>query len=251
MRYIPLFLIYMSLHTVCLGQTDEQGPSKASWAYHAYRTKITRPPYGLEKVLDLIKKIKSVEDSDYSDAGTAALSPQIYASLPFREKFTYHMVHGESYSQNCDYGFADHDEEKKIYALLPTPFGEEYWNDKQRKFFTDNHDSVIALMTESIGRSHRAGINYKHVIVTINAVEMIPLLISTYNSDKKDHDILTVLLLLMLHNKYGPFMASESYRKLYAKEDHRWEAYLNFNPANEALIIQRATDFYNGSGKNN
>jgi hypothetical protein len=104
-------------------------------------------------------------------------------------------------------------------------------------------------MTASIGRSHRVGINYKHVIVKINATEMIPLLISTYNIDKKDHDLLTVLNLLMLNNKYQPFMTSESYRKLYAKEDSRWEAHLTFNDANEALIIQRATEFYDGLPK--
>ena len=104
-------------------------------------------------------------------------------------------------------------------------------------------------MTESIGRSHRVGVNYKQVIERINATEMIPLLISTYNIDKKDHDILTTLNLLMLNNKYAPFMTSESYRKLYAKEDSRWEAFLTFNTANEGLIIQRATEFYNGLPK--
>ncbi len=251
MKYLPLLLIAISFRIAGFAQTEYTGPSKASQEYNAYRIKITRPPYGLEKVLGLIKKIKSLKDDEDGDGGTSALSPQVYASLSLREKFTYHMVHGESYAQNCDYGFADNDEEKKIYALLPTPFGDEYWNDKQRKFFEDNHDSVVALMTESIIRSHRAGVNYKHVIVKINATEMIPLLINTYNADKKDHDILTTLNLLMLGNKYAPFMASESYRKLYAKEDARWEAFLNFNEANEALILQRATDFYNGLPKKN
>ena len=249
MKYIPLLLISMILHTVCFAQPEDEGPSKASLAYHEYRSKITRPPYGLEKVLRLIDKIKPVESEEVSDNGTAALSPKIYASLSFREKFTYNMVHGESYSQNCDGGFVDHDEEKKIYAMLPTPFGDEYWTDSQRKFFADNHDSAVALMTESIGRSHRVGVNYKQVIERINATEMIPLLISTYNIDKKDHDILTTLNLLMLNNKYAPFMTSESYRKLYAKEDSRWEAFLTFNTANEGLIIQRATEFYNGLPK--
>jgi len=251
MKYMLLLLVAVSLHTASSAQDEPNAPSQASQDYHAYRSKITRPPYGLEKLLGMIKKIKWVGEDENGDRSTATLSAPVYATLSLREKFTYHMIHGESYSQNCDYGFADFDEEKKIYALLPTPFGEEYWNDKQGKFFIDNHDTVVALMTESIGRSHRIGVNYKQVIAKINATEMIPLLISTYNVDKKDHDILTVLNLLMLDNKYGPFMASESYKKLYAKEDSRWEAYLGYNAANEALIIQRATDFYNGLAKKN
>ena len=104
-------------------------------------------------------------------------------------------------------------------------------------------------MSESIERARRVGVNYKNAIVEINATEMIPLLISTYNTDKKDHDILTLLMLLMLNNKYPAFMSSVSYTKLYASKESRWSACLNFNAANEALIIQRATDFYNGLPK--
>jgi len=250
MKHIPLLLIAIGFQIVSFAQSEEKHPSKASQAYHEFRKKNTRPPYGLEKVLSLINKTEKVREED-EDAGTWVIAPKAYASLSFREKFTYHMIHGESFAQNCDISFADFDEEKKIYAEVPSPFSEEYWSDKQVKFFSDNHDSVVAVMTESIGRSHRAGVNYKQVIVKINATEMIPLLISTYNIDKKDHDILTVLNLLMLNNKYQPFMTSDSYRKLYAKEDSRWEAHLTFNEANEALILQRATDFYNGLPKKN
>ncbi len=46
-------------------------------------------------------------------------------------------------------------------------------------------------------------------------MEMIPFPISTYNTDRKDHDILTLLMLLMQQNKYPVFVASASYAKLY------------------------------------
>lgn len=223
--------------------SDEKQPGKASWAYEAYRNKITRPPYGLEKILALVNKTRA------DDEDNVVLSPKVYASLSLREKFTYNMVHGESYSQNCDAGIATVDEEKKIFAELPGALGDEHWSDRQEKFFVDNHDSVVALMTASIDRTHRVGINFKHVIVNINATEMIPLLIATYNIEKKDHDLLTLLMLLMLNNKYEPFMASASYKKLYADKESRWSTFLNFNSANEALIIQRAADFYNGLPK--
>jgi len=246
MKKSMLTLAAFVLCMAAFSQTDDEPkkPSKASWAYESYRNKRTRPPYGLEKVLNLIKTAPSVDDE-----GSTVLPSKIYASLTLREKFTYNMVHGESYSQNCDGGIATVDEEKKIWALLPDPLGEEHWSGRQTDFFNQNHDTVVALMTESIERSHRVGVNYKNVIVEINATEMIPLLISTYNTDKKDHDILTLLMLLMLNNKYPPFMSSVSYTKLYANKESRWESYLSFNAANEALIIQRATDFYNGLPK--
>ena len=78
---------------------------------------------------------------------------------------------------------------------------------------------------------------------------MIPFLISTYNVNKKDHDILTVLMLLMLNNEYKEFMNSLSYKKLYGDKAGSYNAFLNFNVPNEELIIKRATDFYNGLPK--
>ena len=248
MKRILLTLAVTAVYAVAFAQTgndgsDEKQPGKASWAYEAYRNKITRPPYGLEKILALVNKTKADEEDN------VVLSPKVYASLSFREKFTYNMVHGESYSQNCDAGIATVDEEKKIFAELPGALGDEHWSDRQEKFFADNHDSVVALMTASIGRTHRVGVNFKRVIVDINATEMIPLLISTYNIEKKDHDLLTLLMLLMLNNKYQPFMVSASYKKLYADKGSRWSTYLNFNSANEALIIQRAAGFYEGLTK--
>jgi len=241
-----LTLAAFALCMAAFSQTDDEpkGPSEASQAYERYRNKITRPPYGLEKVLDLIKKAPATDEE-----GGTALSSKVYGTLTLREKFTYNMVHGESYSQNCDAGLATVDEEKRIWAELPGPFGDEHWSGRQTDFFNEHRDSVVALMSESIGRSHRVGLNYKNVIEEINATEMIPLLISTYNTDKKDHDILTLLMLLMLDNKYPPFMSSASYTKLYAGKESRWGSFLNFNAANEALIIQRATDFYNGLPK--
>lgn len=247
MKRVCLTLATVAFYAISFAQTGDDDyyvqPGKESLAYHAYRTKITRPPYGLEKILALIKKTRGDEEDN------VVLSPKIYDELSFREKFTYNMVHGESFDQNCDGGLFDKDEAKKIYAVLPGAFNDQLWTHRQKQFFKDYHDSVVALMTASIERTHRIGANFKCVIEDINATEMIPLLISTYNIEKKDHDVLTLLMLLMLNNKYQPFMASASYRKLYADKESRWKTWLNFNSANEALILQRATDFYNGLPK--
>jgi len=246
MKRTLTLLIAGTVCVTCSAQTDEwKDASKESLAYHAYREKITRPPYELEKILGMIKKI-STDKTIGDDEDNSALSPQSYSRLSLREKFTYNMVHGESYSQNCDAMPPIQDEQKKIFAQLPDVFGEYSWSTRQRDFFVGYQDSVVSLMTASIERTNRVGLNYKKVIVDLNAREMIPLLIRTYNVEKKDHDILTVLMLLMAKNSYGPFLSSVSYKKLYADKESSYTAYLAFNAANETLILQRATEFYNG-----
>jgi hypothetical protein len=160
------------------------------------------------------------------------------------------MIHGESFSQNCDVQMPVQDEHKKIFGFLPDLFGENNWSEKQRKFFITNRDSVMSLIKEQVSKDKRIGVNYKQVLVDINAVETIPFLISTYNISKKDHDILTVLILLMKNNDYQPFMESASNKKLFGSDGYAvYDAFLNFNVPNEELIIKRATDFYNGQAK--
>jgi hypothetical protein len=239
--FIFLFLIINSL----VAQEDETSKpiSKESEAYHSYRLYTATPPYGLQKVNGLIAKIAA--DSEENEK----LSNKKYLSMSLREKFTYNMINAEDYSQNCDMMPEIQNEQKKIFAQLPDAFGEYDWSDRQEKFFKENRDSVIELMNASILRTKRVGLNYKDVIVMINATSMIPLLIKTYNRDKKDHDILTVLMLLMKKNDYAEFINSSSFKKLYVDDESSYRVYLSLNSANEELIIKRASDFYNGLSK--
>jgi hypothetical protein len=223
--------------------------SKESQAYHDTRLKITTPPYGLSKVKEIIRTIKP-DEGDESDDGLIKIDEKKYQKLSLREKFTYNMIHAESYSQICDAMPPIQDEQKKIFDYLPDDFDEYNWSERQTRFFKNNKDSVVVLMTESIKRTGKVGLNYKQVIVDIDATKMIPLLIETYKKTKgqKDLDILTIFMVLMKENEYKPFLESASYRKLYG-EEATYGAYLNYNKQNEDLIIQRATDFYNASRK--
>ena len=242
-KIFPLLLVlWMSFS--CLAQDDKE-ISAESHAYHEMVKRNTIPPYSIEKVRILIGALKPVDNAD-GWTSTEAISTKTYGSLSLREKFTYHMIHGETYSQNCDGIPPIPDEQKKLFGYLSDPFGEYEWAERQKKFFKDNKDSVVALMSESIRRSHHIGLNYKKVIVDINATEMIPLLISMYNEKKIDHDILTVLMLLMSKNKYPVFINSLSWQKLYGDPKSNRRGYLDFNTANEQLILQRAADFYKG-----
>jgi hypothetical protein len=220
-------------------EAPEPGPS-----YHELRMKLSIPPYGLENIQKLIKKLKADEE------GNRVLSEKDYDALSLREKFTYNMIHAESYSQNCDAMPPIEHEDLKIFPHVADAFGEAQWSERQTKFLSSHRDSVIAILRESILRSKRAGVNYKQAILEINAIELIPDLVKVYqeNSKFRDLDILSLMMELMKENEYEPFLASSSYKKLYA-DDADYRAYLNYNPANEALIIKRATDFYNANKK--
>lgn len=244
-KYLLFFFISVVSLKLSAQEEPVKEPSKESEEYHSYRQELSWPSYSYEKVDKLIQQIKEGEE------GSMQLNPKTYQALSLREKFTYHMIHGESYSQNCD-GFPTvPDEHKKIFAQLPDAFGEYSWSNRQLKFFKNNRDSVMKFMKESISKTNQVGLNFKEAIVEMNAKEMIPLLISIYNLAKKDHDILTVLMLLMENNKYQPFLASASHKKLYGDDDDLpiYDSYLNYNKANEELIIKRATGFYNAVSK--
>jgi hypothetical protein len=217
---------------------------KENQAYSELRRRLTRPPDGIKKVLAMIDKIKDDPDNN------AVLSMSDYNSLSLREKFTYNVIHAESYSQNCQTMPLIKGEDTKIFAYLPEAYGEFAWSERQTKFFSANRDSVIKFMRESMGRTKRAGINFKQVMLEINAREMIPDIIATYRANKKvqDLDMLTVLMNLMKDNEYEPFLISGSYKKLYAPETS-YKSYLKYSQSNEDLIIKRAMAFYNAEKK--
>lgn len=217
--------------------------SAASEAYHTYRLKNTVPPYGLVKIKALINGIK--DSGGDNDVYYRVLSDKDYLNLSLREKFTYHMIHAEVSSQNCDAMPPILEEDHKIFGNLPDAFSEEGWSEKQIDFLVSNRDSVLSLIKESVNRSKRVGLNYKAVVVQVNGRELIPFLIRTYKLDHKDYDILTVLMLLMKKNEYKPFMISASFLKLYGAKSN-YQSFINYNQANEDLIISRAQDYYNG-----
>jgi hypothetical protein len=233
------FFIFLLIGQNLFAQENE------SEAYHEARMKLTIPPYGLAKVKTLISKINGGEDDE-----SGALDSKVYTGLSLREKFTYHMIHAESYSQICDAEPPIQEEHKKIFANLPDAFGEQNWSARQKDFFLEHKDSVIEIMKESIARTNKVGLNFKLAIIEMNGISIIPALLETYkkNTTTKDLDILTTFMLLMTENKYEPFLKSASFTKLYS-DDADYMAFLNYNKANEDLIIQRVTAFYNAQRK--
>lgn len=238
--FVLIAVLGLPVPAFCQDEEVWKPASAKSEAYHEQRHKNTIPPYGLAKVKKLIEGIRT-EDADYD--AKSEITYQQWQALSLREKFTYCMIHGDRFTQNCDVRAPIQDEDQKIFAHLLSPFEEEFLSDRQRNWLSVNKDSVLALMGESIGRTGYVGLNYKTVIVDLNGTSMIPQLIAVYSKTKADKDILTVLNLLMKKNEFKPFMESGSYKKLYESSD-AYMAHINYNQANEELIIKRATEFH-------
>lgn len=213
--------------------------SKESQAYHKFRQRLSYPPYSLEKINQIIRK-QVVTDSE----DNLVMKEKAYEALSPREKFTYIMIHGEAYSQNCDAMPPIQDEQTKIFGYLPDLFSEFSWSDRQKKFLTDNRDSVMAWIKDCVSKNNRLGLNFKLSLYQINAREMIPFIIRSYTANRKDHDLLTLLMLLMKDNNYAGFLNSSSFKKLYGEESN-YQDFILASKANQDLIIKRATDFYN------
>jgi len=240
MRKILSVCVIAAAATVVFAQDPPQPPaSAATKRYHAYRTTTTEPTYGLAKVKGLIRHIKKDQDEN------ERLSDKVYNSLSFQEKFTYAMLHGEDFSQNCDMMPIFQDEEKKIFAYPAGAWDDESgWSERQLSFLKNNRGKIIGLLRETMRARGRAGSNIKRAVLELNLWELTPDLVAVYNRDHKDHDVLTVLMILMKENKYGPFLASPSFKKLYG-DNASYQSFLNANTANQKLEISRAMAFYN------
>lgn len=227
-------VLCVALCLASFASAQEEGfekPTPAALKYTAYRNHMTEPPYGLKKVKRLIQGIK--EDSE----SNMRLTDRQYAGLTFEEKFTYAMIHGEDFSQNCAVMPMLNDAMKRIFAHPPGAFGDEaVWSDRQSGFMKQNRSKVLSLLRDTMRLRQRAGVNIKQAIVDLGAHELIPDLIRVYSHDKRDKDILSVLMVLMDAGKYRPFLATDLHGKLFG-ENLDWQASVMATRANEDLIL--------------
>jgi hypothetical protein len=234
---LSFFFVFLVASTALPQYTETTHPTRVSREYRKYREAISEPIFALAKVKGIVKKIKVDKEDNHR------LSEKEYEALSFEEKFTFTMIHGEDATQNCDAAMGIVDEEKKIFSSIPSAFGDEItWSDRQREFLSKNREKVIPLIKSTLKLRQRAGVNLKNAILETNAVELIPDLVAIYRRHNKDHDILTVLMLLMKEGKYPDFEKSASFTKLYG-ENANYKAFLQANAENQKLIIDRAMAF--------
>lgn len=212
-------------------------------AYYAMREKISIPPFGLKKVQRLVEqRVKSLPDEalvDY-DAGISSVN---FDKLNFEEKFTYTMIHPEIYSQACAERMFVFDPQNKIFGHLLFVYNGVFWSERQLHFMKKNKKRVIDLIMDQANRNQMLGLNYKTALIEIDAWESIPFLVSFYQKNPKDKDILTTLLQLLKKSASEEFEQSKIYNKLYGADTH-YDSWINFSSANEAYIIESAQACY-------
>jgi len=225
------------LTTTAFAQDDWPKPSAASIAYNEYRNTNTTPTFGLSKVQALIKTLKHDQDG-----GMAVTSAQ-WNALTVAERFTYTMIHGEDENQNCDASPPIIDENLKIFAYTPPVFtNERGWSLRQRTYLANNRVAIVGLIRQMITSQKRLGANIKGTIQEINGWEFVPDLATLYKRDRKDHDLLTTMMVLMDNNRFPEFLASTTWAKLYGP-DSNYQAFISANTANQDLIMQRGARF--------
>jgi hypothetical protein len=238
MKLASFAAICLFIATVASAQEDMAKAGKASQAYRLNRESLTKPSFGLAKVEALIKKYKLRDKED------GPLPAAEYKKLSTGERFSYHMIYGEVSSQNCDAMPTLVDEEKHIYAYPPGAFQDERgWSDAQMASIKKNRSAFLPLLKQTILKG-KIGCNLKQAILELNAVELIPSICDVYKRKRYDHDILSVLMILMKEGKYKPFLESASYKKLYADEESSYQSFLMANKENQELIMSRAMGYY-------
>lgn len=235
-----LSLCLIAAASSLFAQEGMEGPaaSPISRKYAEFRHQNVEPTWGLAKVKAVVKGLKEDEDMN------RRVPDKTFNSWSLQEKFTYTMIHGEDFSQNCDMMPEILDEHKKVFAYFPGSFNDEAaWSERQRNFLKQNRSKVIELMKTTMMSKKRVGNNFKNAIMELNAVETIPTLVTIYSKDKKDHDILTVLMLLMKENKFVGFLKTSTYKKLYGSEEN-WRSYVMAGPALTKETISLAGGLY-------
>ncbi|HEY6901894.1 MAG TPA: SUMF1/EgtB/PvdO family nonheme iron enzyme [Puia sp.] len=227
----------------CLSQTtsnpaqtgsDKEPSFTAIRSYHGARG--VRSVYNYH--LDKIRKLLANAPAKKQEWEPARISNEAYSNLSLHEKFTYNIDNEESFTQICS--ITSFTGEELFAWLLMEEMGSNF-SERQRTYFKENRDSVIRWMKEGIAADGgKIGLNYKRLIVDLNAKEMIPFIISHY---KGDHDVLTVLMLLMKAGNYAPFIKLELYKDLYERPQSMRSSYVPFTPPSEQLILKEAKNF--------
>ena len=217
-------------------------PSAASKAYNKFKAFTNKSLTVNAKVATLVKANKKVK----TDSDERGITQKNFDNLTTAELVTYCLTYAESFNQVCDIKTPIENEEKKILPFIAEAYEDYTLSTRQVDALKAKKTDVVNLLMAGAAKEKRIGVNYKAMLLAIGATNAIPQLINFYKASvKKDTDILTVLNTLMYDAKYTPFMQSTTYQKLYADNTMpESERFIDFNKANEALILTRAQEFY-------
>lgn len=192
------------------------------------RTMNSKSPFGYEK----LEKMK---------AAMKLMSQAAFDSLSPEEKFTFAMSFPEQFQQIC--AFRPPQELKgKIYLNLAYVFTGSVMSKRQKEFLLNNPRQTIDLIRQTTTDTSFIGYNYKLTIRDLNAFELVPLVIANYRKTH-DNDLLSLLIEMMLKNRYAPFLRSEIGKEFKTEMDFRYnKRFLAFTKERERIILKYATE---------
>ncbi|TWP22734.1 hypothetical protein ETU08_11000 [Apibacter muscae] len=228
--------------------------SIANPLYSEYKSLSFIPTYKFSKISKLLAKsgIKNISNNGSENKIVPViLSDEDFNQLSFKEKFTYVMAYPENLNKNIILN-TSLDRNDKINAHLPYHDQDIIWSIREIDFLRNNRNEVLKLIKENSLKQPNIGLNFKLILRELNATEMIPFLISSFKkSDKKDYEILTLLMLLVKDNNYFPFMKSNICYHLYIQNKDSNEMYLDILESNVGYILSTAKNYYSQLPKPN
>lgn len=183
--------------------------------------------YKSEKLNKLIPKRYSYEPKVITESNFKALNAY--------EHFVHAFYYPETYRQSCSLFPLPENLFSKIPMRLPRIGEGLVMSERQTNAIVQNRDSTIVLIENCIVKTGVVSDEFKRVIVRLNALELIPVLVTTIENQQevKDPYILTTLCLLMRYG-YPPFKSAEIYKQLYPIDSASYffsnDSYLKFIP---------------------
>jgi hypothetical protein len=198
--------------------------------------------YTSKKVDSLLVNSDSIFPTTYGE-----IPDEIIFSLPFKDQFVFAVNHPESYYQSCSFILISSitKANKEIHSNFPSAMEGTVISERQLNLLIEKRDSSIIYINECFLTQNYIGNPIKKMILNLNGVECIPNIIRLVQTpDCFDTYNLTLLMKLMLNNKYEPFLQSELYKAFYS-EDKMWNTNFGLTKKNANLIIELSTGFYN------
>ncbi len=211
---------------------------------HLYFTSFTPVCFKSEKLNKLIPK------TDYLKP--FKISEKDFNTLNAFEHFIHSFNYPEWYYQSCSIFGYSNDYPLKIPALLKRQGEGLRMSKRQEEALIQNRDSTIVLIEKCILDNKNVNDEYKRIIISTKAFELIPSLIETIQNQEKIKDpfILTTLCLLMRFD-YEPFKKTEIYKSLYPVDslgfympEGAYDISIPFTYKNYYSIINLANDYY-------
>lgn len=230
------FLLLWLLFATTAARSQDTTPAEL-----LFKKQLAEPSYGLAKIKVLIDVEQRKFKRPYQPV---PLPSAIYDSLSPQEKFTYAMIHPESYRQNCSIYPANALSGKgRLFGRLAGGFDENSISIRQRTFLHENKTLVMQLIREQVDQGNAMGTNYKEAIVEIDGWELIPFLVRYYAAAKNDRELLTSLMLLMKHGAFDPFTTASCYEQLYGKNSN-YRSSIDYSAVNEQFLLKTAMAYY-------